>query len=234
MSKPYDEITIRVRPVDGTIKVEERAGGIVSVKSISRDDLVNCLVKGIKESKTIRSGFLPENCISYDVSDRYKTVALHIPSGYVDITYHKTLYERFPLPAMVFSITLDSDGKTSMHRMAVVADEKPAPKTQVYLYPFSNVYDNSAICIGAANSLPRYKDIRTLGSLPYHILQLPNNDHQFSRTNNIPKLPYRDLLEHLKGKDPLYYYEHILIPMNTDLQCFIDNKITKGANQNAA
>ena len=234
MNTYYDEITIRVRPIDGTIIVEEHTGNIVSVKNISPDSLVACLNKGVKESKTVRSGFLPDNCISYDLDDRHKTVAIWIPPGYIDFTYHNTIYERFPIPAMAFSFRLDASGKTSSHRLAVIADGNPTPKTMLYVYPFSNVYSDSGICVGAANSLPIYKAVRTLGALPYHILRLPNNDHLFSRANNRLKLPYRDLLEHLKDKEPSYYYEHILLPMYGTLQDFIDYKITKGAYRNAA
>lgn len=225
MGIQYDEITIRVRPIDGVVRVEEHTGNVVAVKNISRNDLVASLEKGIKESKTIKSGFLPANCISYDVSSHYKTVALWIPPGYADITYHKTAYEHFPMPAMAFSFRVDAFGKTASHRLAIIADETPAPKTQLYLYPFSNVYEDGGICIGAANSLPAYKNIRTLGTLAYHILRLPNNDHMFSRSNNKPKLLYRDLLELLKDKEPSYYYEHILIPRDAVLQDFIDNKL---------
>ena len=224
MDKLLDEITIRIRPMDGSIIVEERKNNIVAVKAIAPDSLMECLEKGIKESKEIKSGFLPENCISYKVSDRNKVVALWIPPGYVDFTYHKTLYERFPMPAMAFSFCLNASGKTTSHRMAVIGYSAPKPDTQVYAYPFSNVYATSEICIGAANSLPVHKNIRSLGTLPYHILRLPNNDHMFSQNNNKMRLMYRDLLEHLKDKEPEYYYEHILIPAGAVLQDFIDEK----------
>jgi hypothetical protein len=74
------------------------------------------------------------------------------------------------------------------------------------------VYPDGTICTGAANSLPAYKETRTLSSLPYLILAFPNNDHNFSRANNRPKLGYRELLEHMKDKEPSYWYERILIP----------------------
>jgi hypothetical protein len=118
--------------------------------------------------------------------------------------------------------------------MAIIADEKPTPGTQVYVYPFSNVYSNTGICIGAANSFPAYKDLRTLGTLPYHILSLPNNDHNFSRGENKLKLPYRDLLEHLKDKDPSYYYRHVLIKRSMTVQDFIDRRYNKEVLRNAA
>jgi len=225
MNNLYDEITIRIRPIEGTIRVEEHTGGVVSVKTISPDGLLACIAKGAKESKAIRSGFLPGNCVSYDVSNRHKTVALWIPPGHVDLTYHKTVYERFPMPAMAFSFKLDASGRTSGHRMAVIADGAPAPGTQVYAYPFSNVSQNGDICVGAANSLPAYRGTRALGTLPYHILSLPNNDHGYSRSNNRMGLTYRDLLEHLRDKEPQYYYGHVLLPRGATLQGFIDNNM---------
>ena len=225
MSSLYDEITIRVRPIDGTITVEEHTGNVVSVKNITAGDLVACLEKGVKESKTINSGFLPDNCISYEVNSHYKAVTVWIPPGYIDFTYYKTTYEHFPIPAMAFSFRMDAQGKTINHRLTVMKDETPTPRTQLYEYPFSNIYDGGGICIGAANSLPVHKSIRTLGTLPYHILSLPNNDHNFTRSNNIPKLPYRDLLELLKDKAPSYYYESILIPSSAVLKDFIEKKL---------
>ena len=230
----YDEITIRIRPIDGTIRVEEHTGNVISVKNISPDSLVACLQKGIKESRTVRSGFLPKGCISYDVNSHFKTVVLWSPPGYVDFTYHKTVYEHFPVPAMAFSFRLEASGRIGGHRAMVIADETPMPKSQLYAYPFSNMYADGSICVGAANALPLYKDIRTLGTLPYYIMQLPNNDHNYSRSNNKPKLLYRDLLEHLKDKAPSYYYKNILIPINAVLQDFIDGNISRRAYSNAA
>jgi hypothetical protein len=211
--------------MDGIIMVEEHTGSVVSVKNILPDALISCLQKGMKESKTLRSGFLPENCISYALNDRYTTVDLCIPAGYIEYTYHKTTYEHFPMPAMVFSFSLNSSGKTFKHRMAIIENGMPTSKTCLYYYPFSNVYEDCGICIGAANSLPVYKNVRALGSLPYHILSLPNNDHMFTIANNKLKLPYRDLLELLKDKESSFYYDHILIPREKTLQDFIDDKL---------
>jgi len=230
----YDEITVRIRPLEGTVIVEEHTGNAISVKNICPDDLLKCFEKGMKETKSISSGFLPDNCISYEVSNLSKILTLWIPPGHIDCIYHKTVYERFPMPAMAFSITVGSNGRTSAHRLTVIADEPPTPKTPLYLYPFSNVYDDGGICIGAANVLPLYKNIRPLGTLPYHILGLPNNDHQFAIRNNKQKLSYRDLLEHLKDKDPSYYYEHVLIPNGAVLQDFISEDKKGGAFRYAA
>ena len=234
MHNHFDEITVRIRPLDATIAVEERIGDAVMYKNISHDDLMNCIKKSVKEAKTIRSGFLPENCISYDVSDNAKTVVVYAPPCRMDFTYHKTVYERFPLPAMAFKMSVDSFGRTSDHMLAVVADETPSPKTRVYKYPFSNVYETGLICTGAANSLPAYRDVRTLGTLPRLIMSFPNNDHMYSQNKNRQNLLYRDLLELLKDKEPSYYYEHILVPTGGTLQGFIDGRILREVFTHAA
>lgn len=77
-----------------------------------------------------------------------------------------------------------------------------------------------AICIGA-NALPKYKTPHTLASLPAFLLSIPNGDHSFNALNNKLNLQYRDLLEHLKDKEPSYYYSDVLIPNEKTLKDFI-------------
>ena len=221
----FDEVNIRIRPNDESIVVEERFGTAVSVKFITPDDLVTVLQKSVVPQQTITSGFLPKNCISVNIYDHKKEVVIWHPVLYADITYFKTVYERFPLPRMVFAFGISADGKTSTHRLAVIADEKPTPETRVYEYPFSNVYSYTGICIGAANTMPQHKSLQTLAALPNYILGLPNNDHNFSQLNNKLNLGYRELLEHLRDKPPEYYYEKVLVPRDYTLQDFIDDKI---------
>ena len=60
-------------------------------------------------------------------------------SSYADITYHNTLYERFPLPKLVFGFQISEQGKVSNCRLGVVADEELKCSTEMFCYPFSNV-----------------------------------------------------------------------------------------------
>ncbi|MDR0863033.1 MAG: prokaryotic E2 ligase family D protein [Oscillospiraceae bacterium] len=225
MSTIFDEVVVRINAADETIRVEEHLDGGVSVKEILPADFLKILTNSAMENHCIDTGFLPEGCLSVKIYDKKKQVVLWNSALHADVTYFNTLYERFPLPRMVFAFGIDPDGKTSSYRLAVVADEKPTPKTVMYEYPFSNVYSHTGICIGAANSMPLHKSLRSLAALPNHILGLPNNDHNFSRANNRLNLGYRDLMEHLKDKPPAYYYERVLVPRSFTLQDFIDNKI---------
>jgi hypothetical protein len=207
-----DRIVITIDPMAETVNVDEIAMGVTRTKAVLPDDLVACFEKSIKEPKRITSGFLPENCLSVSVTAGTKSFVIRHPALRADITYMKTVYEGFPLPRLVFGFDISRDGRVTKCRMAVVADEKPSPDTPLFTYPFSNVYADDGICVGAANSLPVYKNTRALSSLPHLILALPNNDHLFSRANNRLKLGHRELLEHLADKEPSYYYEYVLTP----------------------
>jgi hypothetical protein len=226
MKIAFDEITVRIRPLTEEIFVEERRRGMYSVKQILPAELLTLLKSGVKNGKCIDSGFLPENCLSMKIYDDKKDVALWRPAVPADVTYFDTLYERFPMPRLAFAFWLTPEGKTSNYRLAVMADEKPSPDTRLFEYPFSNVYNNSGICIGASNEMPVHKSPRTLSALTDFILSLPNNDHNFTAARNRPGLGYRDLMEHLKDKDAAYYYDRVLIPSRFTLSDFIENNIS--------
>lgn len=107
-------------------------------------------------------------------------------------------------------------------RLGVMKDETPKADTPMFHYPFSNV-SRSSICVGN-NPLPKYKELRAISTLPDYILRLPNNDDMYDSRRTKLELGYRDLLEHLKGKDPAYYYDEVLIPNGLTLKDFIEGR----------
>jgi hypothetical protein len=60
-----------------------------------------------------------------------------------------------------------------------------------------------------------------LGSVPYYILGMDNNNDHFKPSNNKPGLEMRDLLELLRDKPTEYYYTDILVPAKQTLGDFI-------------
>ena len=219
MSK--NELRIRIIPEDGQVLIETHTDGIVKCKEIQEDALLDCIKNSMRHNY-VSSGLLPPNCLHIEIdSVGNKSYCLWYPRLYADISYHETAYPSFPLPRLVFAFHVDTEGKIGECRMGVVADEKPTMETVMYRYPFSNVSGTrGAICIGA-NSLPKYKTPHTLANLPALLLSIPNGDHSFNALNNKLGLQYRDLLEHLKGKDPSYYYSDVLIPNEKTLKDFI-------------
>ena len=140
---------------------------------------------------------------------------------YADITYNNTLYERFPLPKLVFGFQISEQGKVSNCRLGVVADEELKCSTEMFCYPFSNVRQSDFHLCTGNNVLPPYKSPSGISNLPGYLLCLPNNDDYFDVRDNRLRMEYRDLLEHLKDKDPSYYYSDVLIPNGKTLKDFI-------------
>ena len=93
---------------------------------------------------------------------------------------------------------------------------------EMYHYPLSNV-DGFHLCTGN-NPFPKCENLYTLGSLPYYILSMPNNNDYFNASLNKQGMEMRDLLELLKDKDTAFYYSDILIPNGAVLDDFINGR----------
>lgn len=222
MMEETSDIIIRISPEQGKIIVEEDDNGVLSRKSIDKESLLQCFRNSLyHEREGMFSGFLPLNTISVFQSDEGKQFTLWYPRLYADVSVYDTPYPKFPIPRLVFRFFLSNEGKVSDCRIGVVADETPTPETVMYHYPFSNVSRGSGhLCVGA-NTLPIYKKQHKAFHLPAFLLSIPNNMHYYSKSNNKLDMDYRELMEHLKDKDPSYYYSDILIPSGITLGQFI-------------
>ncbi len=217
---PEREIVLRINPAFASIRMESvTPEGTTVTKEIGYDALVECIKDSLKKDLT-KSGLLPTGCISFDAGEGgWRSVSIEHPERYADITYGNTLYPNFPLPRLVFRFGLHMGLRVQNCQMGIVAEGRLSPDTPMFRYPFSNVSDFH-LCTGG-NILPECKSLHTLSSLPYLILEMPNNDDHFSRMNNQMELGHRELLEHLKDKDPSYYYGNILVPNGRTLKDFI-------------
>lgn len=150
------------------------------------------------------------------------TAAIY-PRLRADLSLYKTPYPDFPIPRLVFGFSVGAaDGAVSACRIGVIAGETPTPDTIMYRYPFSNVDSSGSLCIGA-NTLPKYKELRKAAGLPALLISIPNNFDRFDPSDNQLGLDYRDLMQHLKDKEPAYYYTDILIPNGQTLAHFIQH-----------
>lgn len=217
------EMVIRIKE-NGDIAVEETVNGVKSYKRIEPDDLINCISQSLMRGG-ISSGLLPNGCLSYSQNDAGdKAITLLFPEKRADISYYGTVYPNFPLPKLVFGFNVLSEGRISNCRLGVTAnDDVLKPETKMFHYPLSNV-SGFNLCTGS-NPLPKCKSLHTLGSLPYFILSMPNNNDHFTAQNNKQELEMRDLLELLKDKEPEYYYSDVLVPFNgATLSDFINQR----------
>ena len=214
------EVLIRIRD-DGTIAVEDNNDGVRSFKEISPDSLLECInISLLRGSQS--SGLLPKGCLSFTAhDDGSKDVVILHPESNADITYYGTTYPNFPLPKLVFGFYITKENRISACRLGVVGNESNLkPTTPMFVYPFSNV-SGTHLCTGN-NVLPKCESLHTLGSVPYYILSMDNNNDYFKPINNKLELEMRDLLELIRDKTLEYYYSDILIPSGQTLGEFIN------------
>ena len=213
------EVIIRIRE-DGTVAIEENRDGVRGFKEISPDSLLKCINQSLLRG-VVSSGLLPKGCLSFTAYDNGgKDIVILHPESRADISYYGSTYSDFPLPKLVFGFSVSGEGRIGQCRLGVVGNESNLkPATPMFVYPFSNV-SGTNLCTGN-NVLPKCQNLHTLGSVPYYILSMDNNNDHFKPSNNRMGLEMRDLLELLRNKTEEYYYSDILIPSKMTLGEFI-------------
>lgn len=217
-----DELLIHISPEQHRIRLECCEDGVTAYKEISETVFYEC-VKNSFKGEGVDSGLLPQGCFHVHISpDGSRAYCLRHPELYADISYYGTEFRRFPLPRLVFGFQMGKEGKVYYCRLGVIQDETPTERTPMYLYPFSNV-GGFSLCTGN-NALPTYKSPHALATLPYFLLSLPNNNDSFSRKHNRLGFDHRELLNHLKNKEPAYYYTDVLVPSGKTLHDFMTGR----------
>ena len=215
------DIIVRVSPSRNTLIMEEqKPGGIVNYKEIDPVDFYYAINKSYLSQDLLSSGFLPEHCLQISMNTAERQIIFWNPELRADVTYLEKEYLNFPIPRLVFGVRMLADGRVVDCSIGVVADETPSPDTQMFYYPFSNVYADGHVCTGN-NVLPRYKKLTSLKYFPRYLLGVPDNDDYYDKQHNRLELPHGELLEHLKDKEPSYYSSDILVPNGKTLADFI-------------
>lgn len=215
------DVILRVSPKRNTLIVEEqKPGGIVSYKEIDPVEFYFAINSSYASRDFLESGFLPDNCLHLSMNSAERHYVLWNPELRADMAYLEKEYPNFPIPRLVFGVRMLNNGKMAECSIGVVADEKPTPETQMYYYPFSNVHSDGKVCTGN-NVLPHYKKLAALKHFPRYLLGLPDNDDMYDREKNKLGLAHGELMEHLKDKEPGYYYSDILVPNGKTLEDFM-------------
>ena len=89
----------------------------------------------------------------------------------------------------------------------------------MYRCPFPNV-NGFHLCTGS-NQFTGYDTLWKLRSLPGRGISLPVGDDHHKPDCTKLNLSARDLFEHLKDKEPAYYYSSVLIPIGKAVTDFI-------------
>lgn len=215
---------IRLAPEDGLLRLETQNGdGSITCKDISPLDFYFSLCSGMELKGMVPSGFLPAHCLHVSIMGDLEELVIWNPDLRADLAYLEKKYPDFPIPRLVFRVQILGTGRVTSCSVGVVADEVPTPDTKMFFYPFANVYPDGRVCSGN-NILPKYKDLRSLERFPQYLLAIPDNDDMYDMEKNRLRLGHAELMEHLRDKEPSYYYSDVLIPNGKTLGEFISRR----------
>jgi len=154
----------------------------VTSEVAERDWIQEVLAQHIPKKKACTSPLLPKNCFIYqEMLDGAKIVGIQVEAQRFDIKYHRKEFLDVGHPNMLFLFTIRGQ-KVLNCKLVCVKDKILTPETQLYRYPFSNVYTNTDTCWPDLNTY-RVKSIAHLGTMPFAFLHSINNEHLFQGVN---------------------------------------------------
>ena len=176
----------------------------VTSKVAKREWVLEVLEQHIPKKKVYSSPLLPKNCFIYqEMMDGALIVGIEVEAQRFNINYHRKQFEDVGHPKLLFLFTVRGQ-KVLGCRLVCVKDQVLTPETQLYRYPFSNVFEHTGTCWPDLKSY-QIKSVAHLGTMPFAFLHSQNNDHAYSGVNLGEK--YHDL----QGKD----FDHdTLAPLN--------------------
>lgn len=147
---------------------------------------------GIK--KIVKTPILPRNTVFYqEQMNGTQIVCLEIDRQRIDTIYHKDSYKSVGHPKMLFVFYVNGE-KINTCKVYAVKDIRLTASTELYRFPFSNVFDNFSTCWPDLSGF-HLKQLNQLETLPLLFLKSPSNDHLFRGKN------LRELFSTLQDKD---------------------------------
>ena len=177
----------------------ERNDNVNTVKYITFNDLCNAVLAARDDSQvqSLASPLLPKNCIQYiERNNGELAVVMEREAKATDFSYGDKVFKKIGVPKLLFAFRILANTLQEGYVVAV-KDNLVSEDTELYHYPFSNVYRSGSICWG--NKLPTYGELRYLQNVPEMFLSMENNNHNYGHIN-LSGLEYRPLLEVLEGQ----------------------------------
>lgn len=141
-----------------------------------------------------RSPMLPKNTVLFhEYMDGSYLLVLEIEKGRHNVTYLDTLIENAGHPKMLFAFRVSGDKVTDI-RVLCVKDPVISYESEIFKYPFGNVFGDFRPCWQEGYKLP-FKSLAHLATRPYRFIGAPMNGHAYSGKN------LRERLMDLRDKD---------------------------------
>lgn len=185
---------------NGQIRVES-IGPVKQSKFISKEDLFSILLSSVDTIEKYETPLpLPKNCIYYKKHGSKELFVLEKKAHRRNVTYYGKVFQDVGFPKLLFGYVLDhkyNSIKTSI--VAVKNDLFIKSETEIFRYPFSNVYSNTECCWGTC-TFPKLDHPYQLSGFPELYLSQEDNGDLYDGANS-SGLMYREFLMSLQGKD---------------------------------
>lgn len=192
-------ITIREH---GLPTIEEFHEGVsLGVGSYTHETIALSVIQSL-DYTAIKTPILPRNAIYYSEGPSKRYIILEIPPHRRKVFYHNAVIEDVPFPRLLFGFELmvrEANMDIANVFLAALEDQIVLnEESKVYFYPYTNVTNSFSVCWGG-QKLPSIERVSQLATIPELFFNSPNSDCYYSDANN-SKLPYRELVEQIKGK----------------------------------
>lgn len=168
------------------------------------------------EKVKLTTPILPKGCVFYqELTDKIR-VGIEVEKGNHDVIFgeiDESLYKQVAYPKLLFWFDIQKNGHMVPHVVAI-KDLIINDQTELYHFPYSNVFRNGNICWNTLKQSPEY-DLRQLEILPYIFLGATKNMDLYVAAHDIN---LRDLLESMQGE---IFDDSLLIPMNKKVRDLI-------------
>ncbi|MFX3637308.1 MAG: hypothetical protein ACE3L7_01530 [Candidatus Pristimantibacillus sp.] len=184
--------------------VEEFQNGVkLSEGSYTHESIVDAFLRS-EVSEGFATPILPYGTIHYAEYSNGKCYCfIEIPPHQRKAFYHEAVIEDVPIPRLIFGFVLvKGENKYALYEVLVGALEQhtqTSEDAEVCFYPYTNVDNRFSVCWGTTQ-LPSIERVSQLRSMSELFFNSPNSDCYYDSAN-VSQLPYRDLVESLRGKE---------------------------------
>ncbi|WP_054943682.1 hypothetical protein [Paenibacillus ihuae] len=185
----------------GLPTIEEFHEGVsLGVGSYTHETIARSVIQSL-DYTAIKTPILPRNAIYYSEGPSKRYIILEIPPHCRKVFYHNAEIEDVPFPRLLFCFELmvreTTMDITDVYIAALEDQLILNEESKVYFYPYTNVANSFSVCWGG-QKLPSIERVSQLATIPEMFFNSPNSDCYYTGSN-ISKLPYRELVEQIKG-----------------------------------
>jgi len=202
--------------------------GEIQIKYVSIDDITKMitsasLMEKKEEENYIETPLLPQfqdiSTIQYLESENTQVYIIKKDAGNIDMSYFQDKFNNVGFPTLLFKIKISHNSIRSVNLVAV-KDTLITKNTELFRYPFSNVFSDTRVCLGANNIAQLdVENTSTIFRIPNLVLTLDNNNDAYRGTNNTG-LALRELLEKLQNEK---FNNDWLVPTNLTYDSWHNN-----------